>query len=73
MTEEAKNISPEKMENGLSHDEHKWLSDWLTVIQRNQEQEIKFLHSMNTTIQIMAALILISVIVAACSALFHVP
>ena len=73
MTEVAKNTTPEKMENGLSRDEHKWLSDWLTVLQRNQEQEIKFLRSMNTAIQIMAALVLISVIVAACSALFHVP
>jgi hypothetical protein len=56
-------------ENGLSREEHKWLSEKFIESDRNQLEQIKILqdqtkilHRINTSLQIIAVIVLISVL-----------
>jgi L-arabinose isomerase len=60
---------PEKIVHGLSEEEHKWLQKWFEGITDQQEKQTKILKTMNTAVQIIGLIILLSAILAACSAL----
>lgn len=60
---------PSKLEHGLSVEEHKWLHKWFEEITDQQEKQTKILKTMNTAVQIIGLIILLSAILAACGAL----
>jgi hypothetical protein len=61
---EEMNYSPE---NGLSREEHKWLSEQFNERDRNQleqikilQEQMKILRRLNATLQIIAVIVLVS-------------
>lgn len=64
----VKTIS-QKLEHGLSEEEHKWMQKWFEGITDKQEKQIRYLRMINTALQIIAVIILLSAILAACGAL----
>jgi hypothetical protein len=63
-------VLTEKNEQGLSEEEHKWLHNWFEGIRQEQEKQTRILKSMNSAVQIIGTIILLSAILAACNALF---
>ena len=60
---------PYKNEHGLSKEEQIWFSNWLTEITKIQQQQTKILSKMNTAVQVIGVIVLLSAILAACGAL----
>jgi predicted nucleic acid-binding Zn ribbon protein len=63
---------PYSLENGMSRQEHKWLSDRFTDRDKNQCEQIKILQeqkkilrTINTTIQIVAVIVLVIAVLVA--------
>jgi hypothetical protein len=57
------------LENGLSQEEHKWLSEQFTESRNNQleqikllQEQMKILRRIHTTLQIVAVILLVSAI-----------
>jgi hypothetical protein len=71
MDEENMEEIPYTLENGLSRQEHKWLTERFMESEKLQQEQldllrkqIKVLRTMNTTIQIIAVIVLVSVIIS---------
>jgi hypothetical protein len=70
MDEENMEEIPYTLENGLSRQEHKWLTERFMESEKLQQEQldllrkqIKVLRTMNTTIQIIAVIVLVSVLI----------
>lgn len=62
----------EELKPTLTQSEQEWLGKWFQALETNQAQMLKTLKSINTAVQIMAALVLITVVVSACSAILNI-
>jgi len=62
MIEEPKTSPINKTENGLSLEEQKWLGNWLTVLQKNQEKQIDILGKINGSLTFIVVIIIIGII-----------
>ncbi len=60
---------PYKTEHGLSKEEQMWLGNWFESLAKIQNEQLKTLRTINTAIQVVAVIVLLTAILAACSAL----
>jgi hypothetical protein len=56
---------PADLESELSDQERVQLGDLIRSIENNQQMQMKILHSINTTVQLIVAIIMLAVILAA--------
>lgn len=56
-------------ENGLSKEDVAWLGKWFESLAQIQNEQLKTLRTINTAIQVVAVIVLLTAILAACSAL----
>jgi hypothetical protein len=64
-------LSTPQRPDTLSVREQKWFSDWFTVIDKNQQAIGGTLRTINTAVQIIAVLMLISAVLGGCQLLLQ--
>ena len=62
MDEPLEQKLPDKKEHGLSHEEHKWISDNFDVIAKNQATQIKLLDGIHSWMTYFGVLSILSLI-----------
>ena len=64
MGEKVETTLPDKQENGLSRDEQKWLSDWFSVIDKNQAIQNNLLGQIKSWMTFFGILAILSLVIS---------